>query len=861
MLSQFDDNPLVEEREGELQGLSSEVTNAQKKRPREDNLQEPDSKHEVATHEPPEKEPRLEEDAEGCTEGEPFIGYSVEAVDDVDEADETYGELLNRVAALESGRRNSACAQRFQMTLKTAEREALRGCMSHLRALLAGLQGKRTKPTTAAAAAAPSSSSTTTATNPPYCPLQPSQCAQMMELYGNAERLARLGTRSHWLKCAGARTRAMNPEGCSWTPPLATETSGGTVPTKQFVDKGRRRFEEMEKALQKVPPELIGPAAPALSALSNKLQQVCETSDALCSRQHEIERCVPELMARWNQYSLWGAERSLLIAEEQMIDHLAAQNPTAAEEQLLSQQQRQQKRLHQAEIAVATLLASASDVKVPKVSQGFLRSAMQRYEDLQKLRSALYRELVSLRKLLKEKLLLSTRSVVGGECFFLGARAAEEGRRCLLQHSCAALCQRSAELNKHLVTEVLRGSMACPPSPEQEERLLQYEVKSATQHASIVTLIAENARLQQRIKGVSLVQLLATSGNGKFASIAGKLRSTTTSAVGKHTTHQEGNARVNEEAVREEEEEVESAANNIEVEEPDILGRFVDVFARSTEELVKSINTRLWDLSNLYKDERQLQRDVAFLVRLTVAGERLLHGKVGVPLMSGYAEDITILLEEARLRLVDTKRSVRQLPSLRTLCESLQSQSASHAEQLLKEHTAAEAVRAQLLEDLEWCKQQSPEMAGGQLVVARKELQKLRVSLETITKQGHDPTPLELETQKAGEQLAQLRQQLEKLQEEVDLAEYQLQCLEDDEVVDAQEDVCEENGGIAEEEEVEEGQEAEKVEEGEEEEVEEGQGLAEEYEVGEQREENHGEMEEGGNGDGGDGRDGDEVAP
>ncbi|RNF06114.1 hypothetical protein TraAM80_04110 [Trypanosoma rangeli] len=762
---EFDDNPFAEEIEVESQACDGYVGGAGvKKRERDvEDLAEGEPRRKMAR-----RDDAAGEDKEAEVEfAAPYIGYSLEDEEGGEEngdTDETYLSFLCRVAEMEAALRQSARVHHFRMTLAEHEKEALRISIASLRSSLMGTREKRQK----------ASQSTTEAGSAEKDAESRDQegsldLAALLNVCVGASKLKRLNTHFHLLQSlekfrehATKEDRATSVESESWMP-TASDVEV-EAPSSQLCNTEMKQFDDIRRALEKVQDRFDGPIAPVVIALQNEIQRLCSKSDALSEVKGFILSQRRAAMARWNKHVLWATERALLVADEQMRSHLSALSPSLSGQQLIRQHQQLQKRLHRAEVALATLLAAATGTQLKSVMPATLQATLRRQQELENLRHRLSREILYLRKLLREKLGKTSLLVCDLGSASHETATAEEGKTILLRHCCAAIAQRLAEVTQQIISEVVKGSTACAVSAEQDERQMLYEAKTGTLHTSIVAFLAENARLEQEIKDAALIKLMVSPGSAAVMLLVERLQ---TLLHCKLSVEQE--QRQEEDTDRNEK----KRDNKGQEESVDEQGLLVDIFMESTAGLLKVLNEHLSSVSTLFKGEQRVFREAAFLLRMTVAADRLLLGKVGVPLSASFTDDPAKEMDEAHVRFKPLQNGLQQLPSLETIREEFQSHSRRHAAYLLAQYGEAEKTRKELQEDVEWCRKQCTKNAATVIGGAQKELQSLKTSLSAAVAREKEVVSLEAELVKSREQLVQLRHERLVLEKELFMAEEQ----------------------------------------------------------------------------------------
>ncbi|EKF32982.1 hypothetical protein MOQ_003158 [Trypanosoma cruzi marinkellei] len=749
---------------------------------------------------------KRERDAEGPVEGEPprkvacqevassdgreadaevaapYIGYQLEDAEEGNEendgADDNYIAFLCRVAEMEAALRQSARAHQFRMTLATQEKEALHKSIVALRSSLVESQETRQKASQDAAKTGGAEKDAESQEEKET----PVDLAVLLKACDGATRAKRLSTHLHLLqgleKCRDHVTdeqRTASIASGSWMPtPSLTEVD---TSFRQPCHAERQKFEDLRGAMEKAQGRFDAPVARVMIALQNEIQRLCAKSDALSEIKASLESQAKALMVRWNEHVLWGTERSLLVAEEKMRSHLLASHPPFSEQQLFLQQKQLQKRLHRTELALAALLAAITGTHLKPMTPAALQATLSRQQELESLRDRLSREVFYLRKLLRDKLVAPSRLVCDPSLAAHTTATAEEGKTVLLQHFCASLAGRLAELTEGIVSELLEGSTACATSAEQEERLFFYETKAGTLHASIVAFLTENVRLQQEIKDAALIKVMATPDSNAVMLLAERLQT---------LLHCKRNLEHGEEEEEEEEEEegdsndrkCEKDENEEELDEQKLL---VDIFMESTAGLLKLLNAHLYRATDIFRGEKHGFKETALLLRMIIAADRLLLGKAGVPPAAGFTYDIVEEMEEAHVRFKPPKNILQQLPSLNTLQETFESHSRRHAAHLLTQYRDAERTRKELQEDVEWCRQQSPQNVGADLRGAQKELQNLKTALLAAVTREKEVASLEIELVKSREKLAEVRLEKLALEQELATAEEQLRMAQETE--------------------------------------------------------------------------------
>ncbi|KAG8348572.1 hypothetical protein ERJ75_001618000 [Trypanosoma vivax] len=709
----------------------------------------------------------------------PYIGYSIEDAEEGEEendnTDETYSSLICRVAELEVSLRMSAKTHRFQMNLAARERETLRCCMGRLRSLLKELQQERSK------GVKPAGQEAARVDKPREkqpCSGVPHQVT-LLELYDGVAQHQQLRSRMGELQMAcgagcGSSTRLegyiFSAEDESWLSVHGADARD--ISPSPSPISAMDRFEELQCALEKLYPVLCSSVAQVVAMLMKKIRELCVLADTLSEGKKSLDAQLRSLDADFIQRVLWATERSLIGAEGQLSGYLDAAAAAQSERVLLSQRTTLLERLKSTEVVIATLLVAASSVQTTKVPPSVQQAVMKRREELQGLKAELGREVAFLRKLLKDRLADMWFLVGGGECTTYIDKSVDEGRSSLLQHYCAGLNHSLNILVREVTHETLKGSLSCAPSPEQEEELLRHELKTVTQHASIVSFLAENVRLYEHIQGTMLIKLPMLSGGGKLTPLAERLYTSQIAGrfLGLGKPHEASTEAVGTDTSGDNKEDAGATGDEL-----DLLCRVVESFSTSTEQLVDSLNTHLKEIAQCFHREKHVCRVVAFLMRLTEAGNRLLLGKVGVPPLYTSYEDTSAMLESSKLHWIQPHYGLVRLPSPNSVYNALQSQSKLHADQSADKFSSAEKRLSELQKDVEWCRQQCPYAAGAELHTAQKELQQLKVSLSTVAPQERNMAALEAELRKSEEQLAQLRQVMLCLQEELNAAEAQCQ--------------------------------------------------------------------------------------
>ncbi|ESL07107.1 hypothetical protein TRSC58_05210 [Trypanosoma rangeli SC58] len=768
---EFDDNPFAEETEVEspaCDGYAGDAGVEKRERDVED----------LAEGEPVRKMARRDDAAGEDKEAEvgfaaPYIGYSLEDEEGGEEngdTDETYLSFLCRVAEMEAALRQSARVHHFGMTLAEHEKEALRISIASLRNSLMGTREKRQK----------ASQSTTEAGNAEKDAESQDQegllgLAALLNICVGASKLKRLNTHLHLLQRlekfrghAIQEDRATSVELETWMP--TASHAEVEAPSPQLCNTEMKEFDDIRCALEKVQDRFDSSIAPVVIALQNEIQRLCSKSDALREVNGFILSQSRAATARWNKHVLWATERALLVADEQMRSHLSALSPSLSGQQLIRQHQQLQKRLHRAEVALATLLAAATGAQLKSVMPAALQATLRRQQKLENRRDRLNREILYLRKLLREKLGKTSPLVCDLGVASHATVTADEGKTILLLHCCAAIAQRLAEVTQQIISEAVKGSTACAPSAEQDERQMLYEAKAGTLHTSIVAFLAENARLEQEIKDAALIKLMASPGSTDVILLAERLQTLLHCKLSvEQEQRQEEETQSNEE----------KRDNEGQEESVDEQGLLVDIFTESTAGLLKVLNEHLWSVSTLFKGEQRVFRETAFLLRMTVAADRLLLGKVGVPLSASFADDPAKEMDEAHVCFKPLQNGLQQLPSLATIREEFQSHSRRHAAHLLAQYGEAERTRKELQEDLEWCRRQCPKNAATDIGEAQKELQSLKTALSAAMVREKEAVSLEAELVKSREQLVQLHHERLVLEKELFMAEEQWRLAEE----------------------------------------------------------------------------------
>ncbi|RNF20410.1 uncharacterized protein Tco025E_03768 [Trypanosoma conorhini] len=759
--SEFDDNPFAEEIEGEApvgEGRGGGAGAGKRERDVED----------LAEGEPRRKLARRDAAAGAGTAPEaefaaPYIGYSLEddeADGENDDTDETYLSFLCRVAETEAALRQSARVHHFRMSLAEHEKGALRASIASLQSSLMGARERRQKASQGATEAGAAEKDAEAQGQ-----ASPSDLVALLNVCACASRAKRLTTHLHLLQRLekyrdhrGKEGRATSVESDSWMPKSSRAELEAS--SRQPCHAEMQRFEDIRRALEKVQDHLDGPIAPVVMGLQHELQRLCTRSDALHEAKTSLLSHLRATMLRWNEHALWGTERALLVADEQMRSHLSASSPSVSEQQLIRQQQQLQKRLHRTEVALATLLAAATGTQLKSVTPAVLQATLRRQQELENLRDRLNREILYLRKSLRDKLATTPLLVCDPGIASHAKSAMEDGKTILLQHCCVAIAQRLAEVTHQIISEVVKGSTACAASAEQDERHLLYQAKSGTLHASIVAFLAENARLQQEIKDAALIKLVAAPGSTAVMLLAERLQSMLHC---KRPVEQEDETNSNGK-------KLDNEGQRECVEEQEVL---VNIFTESTAGLLKVVNAQLQSVNTLFKGEEHLFREAAFLLRMTVAADRLLLGNVGVPLSASFTDDLAKEMDEAHLCFKPPQNSLQQLPLLATIREKFQALSSRHAAHLLAQYSEAEKTRKELQEDLEWCRKQCPNSAATSIREAQKELQSLQTALAAAAAREKEVASLEVELVKSREQLAQLRHERLAVEKELSMAEEQ----------------------------------------------------------------------------------------
>lgn len=699
----------------------------------------------------------------------PFVGYSVDDAQEGDGADDADGLLLSRVAEMEATQRQSARSHRLRVLLAQKEKEVLEANMSRLRTALKNAQRDPHKVPRAAAEECSEKESQSPVN------IDISGLGTLLNACDGAERVKRLATHINLLQClergrkgVAEKNRRTSVFSETWMP-MSSVSNTNTTPRQSFSDT-MRWFKGIQGALEKVKTELDPHMASVVTSLGNEIRRLCEKSDALSAVKSSLESQDRMLSSRWSEHVLWGTERSLVASEEQLSSNMSALHLSSTEKHLFGQQQQLQKRLHSAEVAVGTLMAAASGVSLPPVSPAVLQAAIRRHQELERLQDRLKREILYLRKLLQDKLVLLPLLVCNTELTSLAKVTANEGRSALLQQSCAALAQRLIQLTQEIVSEVIRGSSACTSSAEQDEELFVLETKAGTLHSSIVTFLTENCRLRQEIKDAALIKHMAVPGSAAIMLLAERLQ---TPFYCQHPAERSGG----------DDDEERNERGEGDAEESDVQKRLANIFTEHAEELMKVFTTHLRGVANLFKSEKLLCRDIAFLLRMMVAADRLLLGKVGVPLpANNSADDIARELDEAHVCFTPPQDTLRQLPSLDAICSALQSQSIRHESTLSTQCGAAAKTWKELRDDVEWCRQQCPKEAAVRLRGAEEELRELKASLPSAGgARERDTARLEAELARGKEQLARLQDEMCALQEELAAAEEQWRILQEEE--------------------------------------------------------------------------------
>ncbi|KEG11748.1 hypothetical protein DQ04_02311000 [Trypanosoma grayi] len=777
--SQFDDNPFAEDAGGE--STLSDIGDTNDKNTNRDEKRQRDDTH--AADEPPKKVVRHDDasdenihtkvdemeapvEATETTTAPPYTGYAMEDTEEgVCDSEDNYSSQICRVAELEATQRQTTRSHRFRLTLARQENEALRTYIGRLRMSLMEMRQRPQKGGSHASGFVKEAQ--------PQAHENPSALSTMMDAYDSTARGRRLASHVHWLQHLESVETNLTQESCattvdseSWMPALSPSWQG-VAPCKPS-STAVHRLENIQKSLKKLLPVLDAPTAQVVTTLVWEIQRLSEKSDALGEVVNSLESQVQALRSRWKDHILWGTERGLLVAEEQMSSHLAALCPTSTERQLFHQKQQLQKRLHRAEVAIGVLLSAATGVRLQSVSPATLQAALQRQEELEKLRDQLSREVLYLRKMLWDKFSSSPLSVLRAEVGQLTKETTEEGRVILLQHCCAALSQQLTGLTHRIISKLLRGSTACPSSAEQSEQLLACEEELTTLHASIVAFLTENARIQQEIKDLSLVKVLAAHGSAALIFFAERLQMP---FLYKQPVGEEMGNGNNE------------GDNSVEgnEEELDAQKILADTFMKNTECLVGFLNTHMKGVMGLFTEEKKLCGKISFLLRMAVAADRLLFRKVGVLLSTAPTGDIAKELDEVRVCFEQPQHIPQDLPPLDALQNVLQSHSSRHAKELLNRWSAADKAREKLQEDLDWCSQQYPRHAASELREAQRELQQLKASVAAVETRTKDTAPLEVELKSGKEKLAQLQQEQLALQKELAAAEEEWRLVEENE--------------------------------------------------------------------------------
>ncbi|KAF8293290.1 hypothetical protein TcYC6_0110380 [Trypanosoma cruzi] len=773
--SVFDDNPFAEEFEGESPMRDGRVSAAGvEKRERDaEGLVEGEPPRKMACQEVAPGDGR-EADAEVAA---PYIGYLLEDAEEGNEenegTDDNYIAFLCRVAEMEAALRQSARVHQFRMTLATQEKDALHRSIVTLRRSLLESQESRQKAPQGAAKAGGAEKAAESQEEKE----SPVDLAVLLKFCDSVTRAKRLSTHLHLLrgleKCRDHVTgehRTASVASGSWMPtPSLTEVE---TTFRQPCHAEMQKFEDLRGAMERAQGRCDAPVARVMIAFQNEIQRLCAKSDALSEIKASLESQAKALMVRWNEHVLWGTERSLLVAEEKMRSHLLASHPPFSEQQLFLQQKQLQKRLHRTELALAALLAAITGTHLKSMTPAALQATLSRQQELESLRDRLSREVFYLRKLLRDKLVTSSRLVCDPSLAAHTTATAEEGKTVLLQHFCASLAGRLAELTEGIVSELLEGSTACATSAEQNERLFFYETKAGTLHASIVAFLTENVRLQQEIKDAALIKLMATPDSNAVMLLAERFQNLL------HCKRNLGHGEEEEEEGLSNDRKCEKEENEEDLDEQKLL---VDTFMESTAGLLKVLNAHLQRVTELFRCEKHGFREAAFLLRMIVAADRLLLGKVGVPPAAGFTYDIVEEMEEAHVCFKPPKNILQQLPSLNTLQATFESHSRRHAASLLTQYRDAERTRKELQDDVEWCRQQPPQNIGADLRGAQKELQNLKTALLAAVTREKEVASLEIELVKSREKLAEVRLEKLALEQELATAEEQLRMAQETE--------------------------------------------------------------------------------
>ncbi|ORC90274.1 uncharacterized protein TM35_000093240 [Trypanosoma theileri] len=781
----------------------------------------------------------------------PCIGYSVEDEDDAEDDgvdEESFNVHLSRLAELEATEKQSTHTHKFHMTLAEEKNEILRVCESRLRDAVMKLERKRNKKiqqgevstttititTTTGAAVSSSNKETETLVDEDNDNNDdPTELFTLMEVYDSATELEMLAMHARSLQYietaqTGVKERNHHNRSLSeyehWMPTAPLVEKDKIVQDSSIVITDEEKFKEMHSALEKLLPQLDPKLAKLIQMLIQLIQELQDKLNALCSVKNSLSSHVNILNARWSTYALWGIERSLLTAEEQMHSHLACVQPTPAEQQQFHQQRQLQKQLHRTEVAVAALLATTAGVPLRTVTPAALNHVLQRSQQLEELKEHLSREVLYLRKLLRERLTSSplfpwpfvNNEMEGGLSFITDAgtstsssnnnhsnsnnnNTTEEGRLYLLQHCCAVLAKRLRMVTEKIIGTVMRNSTACSSTVEQQEQFVEYDAKANAQHSSIVTCMKENSRLQQQIKDAALIKLFAPPSSPALELLAEKLQILSRS---KHLITPRDR---NDDDVEGEEEEEEGGEGgeesynyneeNEEEEDSDLQKPILSVFTEQVKILVQLFNAQLHGLENIFKDEKQLYKEIAILLRISIAADRLLLGKVGVSFPTKSSDDVAATddnnnininidddtdftlfdackeLDEVHLSLGATPFILQELPSVDELSAALQSQSNQHKKELAQQCSVAEKTHNELQEDLDWCRQQSPQTATAELCEVEKELQHLKNLLALTTAHEKETPELEAELKKEKKHLAELQRDMLELQEGMKAAE------------------------------------------------------------------------------------------